>query len=99
MTKLSVVPSVVFVENKNQLIQQHEVRRRTKKDDAFAVEKSDRERKLDASEQSSFQGTITTKVTIQNPKVGQSYDPFAPIDKKKTKVNFPQKLALVYKKK
>ena len=37
MTKPIVVPSVVFVENKNQLIQQHEVRRRTKKDDAFAV--------------------------------------------------------------
>lgn len=97
MTKPIVVPSVVFVENKNQLIQQHEVRRRTKKDDAFAVvqEKSDREKKVDASEQSSFQGNITTKVIIQNHKVGQSYDPFAPVDKKKTKVNFPQKLALV----
>lgn len=69
---------------------QHEARRKTKKDDVLAVAhgKSDRARKHSASQQSPFQGNSTARVILPNTKVGQGYDLFATVDKKKTKVLF-----------
>ncbi|KAF3563195.1 hypothetical protein DY000_02013033 [Brassica cretica] len=48
--------------------------------------KSERARKLDASQQTPFKGNITAKVIIPNKRVAQGYDPFAPFDKKMSKV-------------
>ncbi|KAF8087944.1 hypothetical protein N665_0560s0022 [Sinapis alba] len=46
---------------------------------------SERERKLASSQQSPFQGNITTKIIIPNKKIGRGYDPFAfPVEKHKT---------------
>ncbi|KAF2567319.1 hypothetical protein F2Q68_00026906 [Brassica cretica] len=65
-----------------------EARRQTK--NAKAMEyvhgKSERERKLVASQQSPFKLNNTAKLIIPNKRVGQGYDPFAPIDKKMSKV-------------
>ncbi|CAN6927267.1 unnamed protein product, partial [Brassica oleracea] len=49
-------------------------------------EKSERARKLAASQQTPFKGNITAKVIIPNKRVVQGYDPFAPFDKKMSKV-------------
>ncbi|CAF1927031.1 unnamed protein product [Brassica oleracea var. botrytis] len=86
-------PSVVVLDKQVPTVsdvQQEEARRQTKMDAAvaFAREKSDRVRKLAASQQSPFQGNSTGKVIIPNTKVGQGYDLFAPVDKKKMKVLF-----------
>ncbi|CAN6886536.1 unnamed protein product [Brassica oleracea] len=86
-------PSVVVLDKQVSTVsdvQQEEARRQTKMDAAvaFAREKSDRVRKLAASQQSPFQGNNTGKVIIPNTKVGQGYDLFAPVDKKKMKVLF-----------
>ncbi|XP_013709417.1 uncharacterized protein LOC106413134 [Brassica napus] len=69
-------------------LQQGEARRQTKKAKAmeFVREKSERERKLAASQQSPFKGNNTAKLIIPNKRVGQGYDPFAPFDKKMSKV-------------
>ncbi|CAN6871833.1 unnamed protein product [Brassica oleracea] len=48
--------------------------------------KSERARKLAASQQTPFKGNITAKVIIPNKRVGQGYDPFAPFDKKMSKL-------------
>ncbi|CAF1702670.1 unnamed protein product [Brassica napus] len=65
-----------------------EDRKHTKKDIAlvFFRVKSEQERKLAASQQSSFQGSSIAKVIIPNTKIVHGYDPFAPIDKKRTNV-------------
>ncbi|CAN6867203.1 unnamed protein product [Brassica oleracea] len=47
---------------------------------------SERERKLATSQQSPFKGNSTAKLIIPNKRVGQGYDPFAPFDKKMSKV-------------
>ncbi|CAF2055889.1 unnamed protein product [Brassica napus] len=58
-----------------------------KRDAALALcrAKSDRTRKLAASQQSPYTANNTAKVTIPNKKLYPSYNPFAPIDKKKLK--------------
>ncbi|KAL0802634.1 hypothetical protein Bca101_057810 [Brassica carinata] len=63
-------------------------RRQTKKDAAFVYVrgKSERARKLSASQQSPFKGNNTAKMIIPNKNVGPGYDPFAPVDKKMSKV-------------
>ncbi|CAN7072486.1 unnamed protein product [Brassica oleracea var. botrytis] len=48
-------------------------------------EKSERERKLAPTQQTTFKGNNTAKQIIPNKKVGRGYDPFAPYDKKKSK--------------
>ena len=69
-------------------VQREETRRQEKKDAAivFARGKSDRARKLAASQHSPFEGNSTAKLIIPNTKVGQGYDPFAPVDKKQLKL-------------
>ena len=69
-------------------IQKEETRRQAKKNAAivFARGKSERARKLAASQHSPFEGNITAKVIIPNTKVGQGYNPFAPVDKNQFKV-------------
>ncbi|CAN7011159.1 unnamed protein product, partial [Brassica oleracea var. botrytis] len=69
-------------------VQQGEARRQTKKAKAieFFCGKSEQERKLAVSQQSHFKGNITAKLIIPNKRVGQGYDPFAPFDKKMSKV-------------
>ena len=63
-------------------------RRQTKKDDVMALclAKSDRERKLVASQQSPFKGNSKTKLIIPTKKIGHGYDSFATVDKQKVKV-------------
>ncbi|CAF1771943.1 unnamed protein product [Brassica napus] len=58
-----------------------------KRDAALALcrTKSDRTRKLAASEQSPYTTNSTAKVIIPNKKLYPDYNPFAPIDKKKLK--------------
>ncbi|CAN6873742.1 unnamed protein product [Brassica oleracea] len=63
--------------------------RRQRKRDAAMVHvrgKSERARKLAASQKSPFKKNITAKVIIPNKRVGQGYDPFAPVHKKMSKV-------------
>ncbi|KAF8109172.1 hypothetical protein N665_0101s0003 [Sinapis alba] len=64
-------------------VKMHEARRLSKKDSALAVvrERSERDRKLAASQQSIFQENNTAKLIIRNTKVGHGYDPFALPDK------------------
>ncbi|RID40233.1 LOW QUALITY PROTEIN: hypothetical protein BRARA_J00294 [Brassica rapa] len=52
---------------------------------AFCRAKSDRTRKLAASQQSPYTENNTAKVIIPNKKFYPGYNPFAPIDKKKLK--------------
>ncbi|CAN6921123.1 unnamed protein product, partial [Brassica oleracea] len=52
---------------------------------AFFRAKSDRTRKLAASQQSPYTANSTAKVIISNRKLYPGYNPFAPIDKKKLK--------------
>uniref|UniRef100_A0A0D2ZSX9 Ubiquitin-like protease family profile domain-containing protein n=1 Tax=Brassica oleracea var. oleracea TaxID=109376 RepID=A0A0D2ZSX9_BRAOL len=58
-----------------------------KRDDALALcrAKSDRTRKLAASQQSPYTANSMAKVIILNKKLYPGYNPFAPIDKKKLK--------------
>ncbi|CAN7099562.1 unnamed protein product [Brassica rapa subsp. narinosa] len=64
-----------------------EARRQTKKETALVNlrEKSVRERKLAPTQQTPFKGNSTAKQIIPNKQVGGGYDPFAPIDKMKSK--------------
>uniref|UniRef100_A0A0D3BFZ8 DUF1985 domain-containing protein n=1 Tax=Brassica oleracea var. oleracea TaxID=109376 RepID=A0A0D3BFZ8_BRAOL len=52
---------------------------------AFCRAKSDRTRKLAASQQSPYTANSTAKVIIPNKKLYPGYNPFAPIDKRKLK--------------
>ncbi|CAN6906083.1 unnamed protein product [Brassica oleracea] len=69
-------------------LQKGETRRQRKKDDAMVLVrgKSERAKKLATSQQSPFNGNNTAKVIYPNKRVGQGYDPFAPFDKKMSKV-------------
>ncbi|CAF1727613.1 unnamed protein product, partial [Brassica napus] len=69
-------------------LQKGETRRQIKRNAAMVHVrgKSERARKLAASQQTPFKGNITAKVIIPNKRVGQGYDPFAPFDKKMSKV-------------
>ncbi|KAF8096357.1 hypothetical protein N665_0311s0010 [Sinapis alba] len=86
----NVEANVVLIDKDNDTIsevQRQEIRRHSKRKSTLAVfqSRSERDRKLAASQQSPFQGNSTTKVIIPNTKVGHGYDPFALPDKKKTK--------------
>ena len=62
-------------------------RRQTKKETALVNlrKKCVRERKLAPTQQTPFKGNNTAKQIIPNKQVGGGYDPFAPIDKMKSK--------------
>ncbi|KAF2573526.1 hypothetical protein F2Q70_00005943 [Brassica cretica] len=83
-------PSLVQLE-KNQStvsdLQKEDARYLEKRDAALALcrAKSDRTRKLAASQQSPYTTNIATKMIIPNKKLYPGYDYFAPIDKKKLK--------------
>ncbi|CAN7122076.1 unnamed protein product, partial [Brassica rapa subsp. narinosa] len=64
-----------------------EARRQTNKETALVNlrKKSVRERKLAPTQQTPFKGNSTAKQIIPNKQVGGGYDPFAPIDKMKSK--------------
>ncbi|KAF8080962.1 hypothetical protein N665_0912s0005 [Sinapis alba] len=68
-------------------VQRHETRRHSQRESVLAVvrTRSERDRKLAASQQSPFQGNSTFKVIIPNTKVGHGYDAFAFPNKQKTK--------------
>ncbi|CAN6810370.1 unnamed protein product [Brassica oleracea] len=68
-------------------LQKEDVRYLEKRDAALALcrEKSDRTRKLAASQKSPYTANNTAKVIISNRKLYPDYNPFAPIDKKKLK--------------
>ncbi|KAF2537815.1 hypothetical protein F2Q70_00002646 [Brassica cretica] len=69
-------------------IQQGKTRRQKKNDTTMVYfsGKSERARKLAASQQSPFKGNNTAKLIIPNKSVGPGCDPFAPVDKKISKV-------------
>ncbi|CAN6837039.1 unnamed protein product, partial [Brassica oleracea] len=69
-------------------LQKGETRRQIKRNAAMVhvCGKSERARKLAAPQQTPFKGNNTAKVIIPNKRVGQGYDPFAPFDKKMSKV-------------
>ncbi|KAF3504899.1 hypothetical protein F2Q69_00044650 [Brassica cretica] len=83
-------PSLVLLE-KNQPtvsdLQKEDARYQEKRDAALTLcrAKSDRTRKLAASQQSPYTANITAKVIIPNKKLYPGYNSFAPIDKKKLK--------------
>nr|VDD32859.1 unnamed protein product [Brassica oleracea] len=83
-------PSLVLLD-KNQStvsdLQKEDARYLEKRDAALALcrAKSDRTRKLAASQQSPYTTNSTAKVIIPNKKLYPGYNPFAPIDKKKLK--------------
>ncbi|CAN7077307.1 unnamed protein product [Brassica oleracea var. botrytis] len=83
-------PSLVLLD-KNQStvsdLQNEDARYLEKRDAALALcrAKSDRTRKLAASQQSPYAANSTAKVIIPNKKLYPGYNPFAPIDKKKLK--------------
>ncbi|CAN6839793.1 unnamed protein product [Brassica oleracea] len=83
-------PSLVLLD-KNQStvsdLQKKDARYLEKRDAALALcrAKSDRTRKLVASQQSLYTENSTAKVIIPNKKLYPGYNPFAPIDKKKLK--------------
>ncbi|KAF2535914.1 hypothetical protein F2Q68_00021880 [Brassica cretica] len=68
-------------------LKKEDARYQEKRDAALAVcrAKSDRTRKLAASQQSPYTANNTAKVIIPNKKLYPGYNPFAPIDKKKLK--------------
>ncbi|CAF1949149.1 unnamed protein product [Brassica napus] len=68
-------------------LQKGETRRQKKRNAAMVHVrgKSERARKLAASQQTPFNGNNTAKVIIPNKRVGQGYDLFAPFDKKMSK--------------
>ncbi|CAN6854454.1 unnamed protein product, partial [Brassica oleracea] len=83
-------PSLVLLD-KNQStvsdLQKEDARYLEKRDAALALcrAKSDRTRKLTASQKSPYTANITSRVIISNRKLYPGYNPFAPIDKKKLK--------------
>ncbi|CAN6821388.1 unnamed protein product [Brassica oleracea] len=83
-------PSLVLLD-KNQStvldLQKEDARYLEKRDAALALcrAKSDRTRKLVASQQTPYTANNTSKVIILNKKLYPGYNPFAPIDKKKLK--------------
>uniref|UniRef100_A0A0D3ECP1 Uncharacterized protein n=1 Tax=Brassica oleracea var. oleracea TaxID=109376 RepID=A0A0D3ECP1_BRAOL len=83
-------PSLVLLD-KNQPtvldLQKEDARYQEKRDAALALcrAKSDRTRKLAASQHSPYTANNTARVIIPNKKLYPSYNPFAPIDKKKLK--------------
>ncbi|WZZ20544.1 hypothetical protein YC2023_121931 [Brassica napus] len=83
-------PSLVLLD-KNQPtvsdLQKEDARYQEKRDAALALfrAKSDRTRKLAASQQSPYTANSTAKVIIPNKKLYPGYSPFASIDKKKLK--------------
>ncbi|CAF2054184.1 BnaC06g01700D [Brassica napus] len=90
-TEQSGEPSVLVLDKgvpTDSDLQKGKTRRQRTKDAAMVHVrgKSDRARKLSASQQSPFKGNNTTKVIIPNKRVGQGYDPFSPFDKKMSKV-------------
>ncbi|CAN6932667.1 unnamed protein product [Brassica oleracea] len=68
-------------------LQKEDARYQEKRDVALALcrAKSDRTRKLVASQQSPYTANSTARVIIPNKKLYPCYNPFAPIDKKKLK--------------
>ncbi|CAN6859079.1 unnamed protein product [Brassica oleracea] len=68
-------------------LQKEDARYLEKRDAALALclAKSDRTKKLAASQQFPYMANITAKVIIPNKKLYPGYNPFAPIDKKKLK--------------
>ncbi|KAF3515878.1 hypothetical protein DY000_02061036 [Brassica cretica] len=68
-------------------IKKEDARYQEKRDAALTLfsAKSDRTRKLAASQQSPYMENSTAKVIIPNKKLYRGYNPFAPIDKKKLK--------------
>ncbi|CAF2378863.1 unnamed protein product [Brassica napus] len=68
-------------------LQKEDARYQEKRDVAlvFCRAKSDRTRKLAASQQSPYTANSTARVIIPNKKLYPGYNPFAPIDKKKLK--------------
>ncbi|CAN6859031.1 unnamed protein product [Brassica oleracea] len=66
-------------------LQKEDARYLEKRDDALALcrAKSDRTRKLAASQKSPYTANNTTRVIISNRKLYPGYNPFAPIDKTK----------------
>uniref|UniRef100_A0A0D3AB64 Ubiquitin-like protease family profile domain-containing protein n=1 Tax=Brassica oleracea var. oleracea TaxID=109376 RepID=A0A0D3AB64_BRAOL len=83
-------PSLVLLD-KNQPtvldLQKEDARYQEKRDAALALcrAKSDRTRKLAASQQSPYTANITARVIVINKKLYPGYNPFAPIDNKKLK--------------
>ncbi|CAN6824074.1 unnamed protein product, partial [Brassica oleracea] len=83
-------PSLVLLD-KNQPtvsdLQKKDARYQEKRDAALALcrAKSDRTRKLAASQQSPYTANSTARVIISNRKLYPGYNPFAPVDKKKLK--------------
>ncbi|CAN7083731.1 unnamed protein product [Brassica oleracea var. botrytis] len=83
-------PSLVLLD-KNQPtvsdLQKKDARYQEKRDAALALcrAKSDRTRKLAASQQSPYTANSMARVIISNRKLYPGYNPFAPIDKKKLK--------------
>ncbi|KAL0662606.1 hypothetical protein Bca4012_099443 [Brassica carinata] len=76
-----LVPRKIKLQNKN------DARYQEKRDAALALcrAKSDRTRKLDASQQSPYTANSTARVIISNRKLYPGYNLFAPINKKKLK--------------
>ncbi|CAN6982955.1 unnamed protein product [Brassica oleracea var. botrytis] len=68
-------------------LQKEDAKYQEKRDAALALchAKSDRTRKLAASQQSPYTANRTIRVIIPNKKLYSGYNPFAPIDKKKLK--------------
>ncbi|CAN6856761.1 unnamed protein product [Brassica oleracea] len=83
-------PSLVLLDKNQPTIsdlQKEDARYQEKRDAALALcrAKSDRTRKLAASQQSPYMANSTARVIIPNKKLYPGYNPFAPIDKKKLK--------------
>ncbi|CAF1769874.1 unnamed protein product [Brassica napus] len=74
-------------DNAPELSLKEDARYQEKRDAALALcrAKSDRTRKLAASQQSPYTANSTARVIIPNKKLYPGYNPFAPIDKKKLK--------------
>uniref|UniRef100_A0A0D3CAR9 DUF1985 domain-containing protein n=1 Tax=Brassica oleracea var. oleracea TaxID=109376 RepID=A0A0D3CAR9_BRAOL len=83
-------PSLVLLDKNHPIVsdlQKEDARYQEKRDAALALfrAKSDRTRKLAASQQSPYTANSTARVIIPNKKLYPGYNPFAPIDKKKLK--------------
>ena len=83
-------PSLVLLDKNLSTVsdlQKEDARYQDKRDAALALfrAKSDRTRRLAASQQSPYTANRTAKVIIPNKKLYPGYNPFEPIDKKKLK--------------
>ncbi|CAN7051431.1 unnamed protein product, partial [Brassica oleracea var. botrytis] len=83
-------PSLVILDKNQSTIsdlQKEDARYLEKRDAALALcrAKSDRTRKLAASQKAPYMANSTARVIISNRKLYPGYNPFAPIDKKKLK--------------